>query len=189
MLNFPDIKIGSVINYNNQPYVVTKCDFLKMNRAKPSKKTILKNLVTGNNLEYTFKSGEGVEEADLRKEQATYMYQSDNSVSFMLSETFETIDLPKEILGGKEGYLKDGLEVTIQYFNDEPIAVELPIKISFEITQTEEVVDRGNTSSNVYKDAIIETGLEVKVPSFIKQGERILINTVEDEYVSRDTGK
>jgi elongation factor P len=160
-----------------------------MQQRKPVKKCVLKNLITGNNLEYNFKSGETVEEADLRKAPATYMYQTEDIVSFMLADTFETLDLSKELLSGKEGYLKDGLEVIIQYFNEEPIGVELPIKISFEVTQTEEVVDRGNTSSNVLKDAIIETGLEVKVPSFIKPGEKVIINTVEDQYVSRDTGK
>ncbi len=117
------------------------------------------------------------------------MYQTDDSVSFMLSDTFETLEIPRETLGGKEGYLKDGLEVQVQYFNEEPIGVELPIKISFEVTKTEEFVDRGNTSSNLLKDAEIETGITVKVPSFIKQGDKILINTVEDTYVSRDTSK
>ena len=189
MLNFPDIKIGSVVNYNNQPCVVTKCDFLRMQQRKPVKKCVLKNLVTGSNLEYNFKSGESVEEADLRKGAATYMYQTEDSISFMLTDTFETVDLPKDILGGKEGYLKEALEVQILYFNDQPIAVELPIKISFEVINTEQSVDRGNTSSNVFKDATLETGLKVKAPSFIKIGEKVIFNTIEDEYVSRDTTK
>jgi len=93
------------------------------------------------------------------------------------------------MLGGKEGYLKDGLEVNILYFNDRPIAVELPVKISFLVTNTAELVDKGNTSGNVYKDALLETGITVKVPTFIKTGDRVIFNTVEDEYVSRDTGK
>ncbi len=189
MLDFSDIKIGSVINYNNQPCVVIKCDFLRMQQRKPVKKCVLKNLITGNNIEYNFKSGESVEEADLRKASATFMYMTDDTVSFMLSDTYETIDLPLEILGGKEGYLKEGLEVNIQYFNDKPISVELPIKISYLVTQTEDYVEKGNTSSNVFKDAVIETGITVKVPTFIKTGDRIIFNTVEDEYVSRDTEK
>lgn len=189
MLNFPDIKIGSVINFNNQPCVVTKCDFLRMQQRKPVKKCVLKNLVNGTNLEYNFKSGEGVEEADLRKVMASYMYHSKDTVSVMLADTFEIIEIPTEILGGKEGYLKEGLEVAVQYFNEEPISVELPIKISFVVTHTEDAVDRGNTSSNVFKDAVIETGMSVKVPSFIKTGEKVIFNTIEDEYVSRDTSK
>jgi len=189
MLDFSDIKIGSVIIFNNQPCVVTKCDFLRMQQRKPVKKCVLKNLVTNNNIEYNFKSGESVEEADLRKVPATFMYISGDTVSFMLTDTFETIELPLEMLGGKEGYLKDGLEVNILYFNDRPIAVELPVKISFLVTNTAEVVDKGNTSGNVYKDAILETGITVKVPTFIKTGDRVIFNTIEDEYVSRDTGK
>jgi len=160
-----------------------------MQQRKPVKKCVLKNLVTNNNIEYNFKSGESVEEADLRKVPATFMYISGDTVSFMLIDTFETIELPLEMLGGKEGYLKDGLEVNILYFNDRPIAVELPVKISFLVINTAEVVDKGNTSGNVYKDAILETGITVKVPTFIKTGDRVIFNTVEDEYVSRDTGK
>lgn len=189
MLNFPDIKVGSVINFNNQPYVIVKCDFLRMQQRKPVKKCVLKNLISGTNLEYNFKSGETVEEADLRKATASYMYHSKDTASFMLTDTFEVLDLPLAMLGGKEGYLKEGLEVIIQYFNEEPIAVELPIKISFTVVQTEDVVDRGNTSSSVFKEAVLETGMTVKVPSFIKTGDKVIFNTVEDEYVSRDTGK
>lgn len=188
MLNFPDIKLGSVITYNNNPYVITKCDFCKMQMAKPTKKCNLKSLVDGCVIPYTFKSGEAVEEADLRREPASFMYRNGEELSFMLTNNFETVDINVEMLGGKEDYLKDGLEVMIIYFNDLPISVELPIKISYLVTQTDEIA-KGNSVSDVMKDATIETGKVVKVQSFIKIGEKILMNTVEDECVGRDTGK
>jgi elongation factor P len=186
MLNFPDIKLGSVVNFNGQPCVIVSCEFLRMQQRKPVKKCKLKNLITGSSVDYSFKSGEAVEEADLEKRKGSFMYDNGVDYSFMLSDTFETIDISKDTLGNKSGYLKEGLEVSIVYFNGNPIAVELPVKISYLITNTSEVV-KGSTVSDVMKDATIETGIEVKVPSFIKTGEKVMINTVEDEYVGRDT--
>ncbi len=184
MLDFSEIKLGKVVQYNGQPCVITKCDFLRMQQRKPVKKCILKNLITGNNVEYSFKSGENVEEADLRREVATFMYQTGDVLSFMLTSSYETIDLPADMLDEKAGYLREGLEVAIQYFNDNAISIDLPIKIAYKIIQTDDVA-RGNTVSGVLKDATIETGKIVKVPAFIKEGEKVLINTIEDEYVER----
>jgi elongation factor P len=186
MLDFSEIKLGSVVSFNNAPCVIVKCEFLRMQQRKPVKKCILKNLITGSNTEYSFKSGESVEEADLRREPASFMYKNSDTLSFMLSISYETIDIPLSMLGDKSDYLKEGLEVLIVYFNDAPISVDLPIKVSYTITHTAPVV-KGNSVSDVSKEAVIETGKTVRVPAFIKEGEKVVINTVEDEYVSRDT--
>ena len=185
MLQFPQIKLGSIINYNDAPCVVTKCDFVKMNRGKPVKQCTLKNLLTENSFNYSFKSGESVEEADMRKEAATFLYDSGDTLSFMVSSTYETLDIQREMLGDKAGYLKEGLEVLIMFYNDNPISVDLPIKISFVITKTSPAV-KGNTVNNITKEATIETGKIIKVPAFISEGEKVLVNTIEDEYVERD---
>jgi elongation factor P len=186
MLDFSDIKLGKVIDFNNQPCAIIKCEFLRMQQRKPVKKCIMKNLITGNNVDYSFKSGESVDEADIKKSPASYMYQEGENLNFMLNETYETVEIPIEMMSGKEGYLKEGLEVSIVYFNDQPITVDLPIKVSYQVAHTTEAA-KGNTVSNVMKDATIETGMEIKVPSFISTGEKIIMNTVEDEYVERDT--
>ncbi|MEM1312090.1 MAG: elongation factor P [Patescibacteria group bacterium] len=185
MLDFSEIKLGKVVQYNNQPCVITKCDFLRMQQRKPVKKCILKNLITGNNVEYSFKSGEAVEEADLKREPATFLYQTGNNLNFLVSATYETVEIDSQIMSDKADYLSEGQEVVIQYFNDDPISVDLPVKISFKIMQTDEVA-KGNTVNNVLKEATIETGKIVRVPSFIKVGEKVVINTVEDSYVERD---
>jgi elongation factor P len=189
MLDFSDIKLGKVIIFNNQPCVVIRCDFSKVTKLKPVKKCIMKSLTTGNNLNYTYKSGESVEEADLKREAATFMYKTDDQLSFMLTDSYETIEISDEMLSDKIGYLKEGLDVFINYFNDNPISVDMPIKIPFEVTQTADDVAKGNTSGGVLKPAILETGREIMVPAFIKTGEKILVNTVEDEYVERYLGK
>ncbi len=185
MLQFPQIKLGSIINYNDAPCLVVKCDFMKVNRGKPVKQCTMKNLLTGGNFNYSFKSGESIEEADMKKELATFLYISGDSLSFMVSSTYETVELNTEMLGDKADYLKEGLEVHIVYFNDNPISVDLPIKISYTITQTSPAV-KGNSVNNITKEAMLETGKVVKVPAFIEEGEKVLINTIEDEYVERD---
>jgi elongation factor P len=188
MLSFSEIKLGKVIIFNDQPYVVTKCDFLKMNRAKPSKKVVLKHVVDGGTIMHTFGSGDNAEEADILKQAATFTYQDGDTLYFMREDNYETVEIPAEMLDDQVGYIKEGLEVKILYFQDAPISVDIPIKLSFEIIETVEV-DKGNTVQGVMKDATIETGKVVKVPSFIKKGDKVIINTVENEYSERDTGK
>lgn len=185
MLQFPQIKLGSIINYNDAPCVVTKCDFVKMNRGKPVKQCTLKNLISENSFNYTFKSGEAVEEADMKRENATFLYGNGDTLSFMVLSTYETLEIDKSMLDDKADYLKEGLEVSIIYYNDSPIGVDLPIKVSYLITQTSPAV-KGNTVNNITKEATIETGKVVRVPSFIEEGEKVLVNTIEDEYVERD---
>ena len=185
MLDFSDIKLGKVVVYNNQPCVITKCEFMKCQMRKPTKKCVMKSLTSGSALQYTYKTNDSVEEAEIRREKATFLYQTGNELSFMLSDTYETIEMDAEVLDDKVGYLKDGVEVEILYFNDNPISVDLPIKISFLVTDTVAVAT-GNTVSNVMKDATLETGMVVKVPQFIKVGEKIIMNTVEDEFAERD---
>lgn len=186
-MDFSDIKLGSVVVYNNQPCVIMKCDFLRMQQRKPVKKCVLKNLITGSNDHYSFKSGESVEEADLRKDKATFMYASGDMLAFLHTDSYETIEIAREILDSKADYLKEGLEVTIVYFNDEPISVELPIKAVYTIAHTSPA-SKGNSVNNITKDAELESGKIIKVPAFITTGEQIVVNTVEDEYVERFNG-
>jgi len=186
MLDFSGLKQGKVIVYNDQPHVILKCDLVKMNRAKPTKKTKMRNLINGSVLDYTFKSGETVEEADISREGADFMYREDETLFFMTNQYFETVEINSEIMEGKEGYLKEGQKVNIVYFGESPISIEIPVKVSLEVIKTDPAV-KGNTVSNVMKDAEMETGIIVKVPAFIENGDKILINTDEDIYVERDT--
>jgi elongation factor P len=186
MLNFSDIKIGSIVVFNGKPCVVIKCSFVKMQMAKPVKKCMLKDISTGSNYPNTYNSGDSIQEGDLQKMEATFLYIQGSEMVFMIRDTYETVELPISLLDDKIDYLSEGLEVTIIYFNEVAVAVELPIKISYKIIYAEEAV-RGNTVSGVLKEVKIETGKIIKVPAFIKEGDYILVNTVEDEYVERDT--
>lgn len=186
MLGFTDIKAGKIITYNNFPCVITKCDFLKVQQSKPTKKCLMRNLSTGQVLEYNFKSGESVEEADIKRSKASYMYTSGDELSFMMSDTYETVEIAASMLEGKTGYLTEGLEVIVINFNEVPISIELPIKVTLTVVDTNDV-SKGSTVSDVSKDATVETGAVVKVPSFIKVGDRVIFNTEEDEYAGRES--
>jgi elongation factor P len=185
MLDFTDIKAGKIITYNGSPCVITKCDFLRMQMRKPVKKCTMRNLVTGAMLDYSFKSGEALEEADIKRDKATFTYINGDMMSFMTSDTYETVEISVDMLEGKTGYLREGLEVVIINFNDQPISVELPIKVTLTVTYTTDVV-KGSTVGDVNKDATMETGAVLKVPSFVKIGDRAIFNTEEDEYCGRE---
>jgi elongation factor P len=187
MLSFSEIKIGKVVIFNNKPCIVTKAELRSQPRLAAVKNVVLKDLITGQNYPKTFSASESVEEAELRRANATFLYESDGMLNLMTVDTYETVEIPKDIIGDKIGYLKEGLEVQIAFFNDNPITIDMPTKISYKVTQTAPAV-RGNTTSNITKDAVIETGKTIKVPAFIVEGEKIIVNTVEDEYVGRDTG-
>ncbi|MCR5787619.1 MAG: elongation factor P [Bacilli bacterium] len=111
-------------------------------------------------------------------------YQDGNKYVFMNSQTYDQIEIPEEKLENEKKFLKEGMEITIDFYDGEIIGITLPEKIEFEVVETEPAV-KGNTTNNAMKDATIETGFVVKVPLFINQGERIIISTKDGKYSSR----
>ncbi len=186
MLNFSEIKIGKVVIFNNKPCVVIKADLRSQPRLAAVKNTILRDLVTGQNYPKTFGASESIEEGNLVKEKASFLYSTGDDMSFMLTESYETVEINKEMLSEDQlGYLKEGLEVTIHYFNDSPISIELPIKVALKVTNTESVT-KGNTVGNLMKDAILETGMVVKVPQFIDIDDVLIIKTEDNSYCEKE---
>jgi len=186
-MDFSDLKTkGVVVLYNNQPHEVIWSNFVRKQQRKPVIQTKLRNLLTGKVLDYSFKSGETIEEAEMTKQPAQYLYADEQGAHFMLTEGFEMISLPKEISDDKIGYLKESENVILQFFNDKPINIELPIKVNLKIVETPPGT-KGDTSSGVNKPATMETGLVVQVPLFIKEGDTIRINTQTGEYSERVT--
>ena len=113
-----------------------------------------------------------------------YLYSTGSSYSFMNMETYEQIDLDESQISNEVKYLKEGLEVYVTFYESEMLGLELPEKIDYKITSTEPAI-KGNTATNATKDAIIETGLLVRVPLFIDEGEEIIVSTKDGKYVSR----
>lgn len=184
MLSLTEIKPGKKIVVESEPFVVQSSQHSKVGRAGAVLRTKLKNLATGAIINKTFQGADKVEEAEMSTQKAQYLYQENNSFFFMNNETFEQFELSKKVISNNAAFLKDGTGVDILYFNDNPINIELPIKMDFEVVDAPPAI-KGNTADGGSKQVTVETGTKISVPLFIKTGDRIRINTTTGEYAER----
>ncbi|HPX94496.1 MAG TPA: elongation factor P [Candidatus Moranbacteria bacterium] len=184
MLGINEIKSGKNILWEGAPYVVLYAEHSKTGRAGAVLRTKLKNLITGNVLDKTFNGSDKVEEADMSKTKAQYLYPEHDGFVFMDTETYDQFSLPKSVVGDANLYLLEGTEVTVLNFNDTPANIELPIKVTLTVVEAPPGI-KGDTAGTGGKVVILETGLKVSTPLFINEGDKIIINTEKGEYVSR----
>ena len=184
MLSLNEIKIGKVILANKAPFVVIRTDHHKVARGGAVLKVKLKNLIDGSVLDKTFQGNDKAEEADTEKKKANFMYADENNANFMDNESYEQFTIGLEGIGDKIKFLKDGVDVDVLYFESDPVAIDLPIKMEFKVTSAPPGV-KGNSAGNVTKKVVIETGIEISVPLFINEGDTIRINTDTGEYAER----
>jgi len=184
MLNLNEIKAGKLIRISDEPYVVIKADHHKTGRGGAVLKTKLKNLITLNILEKTFQGADKAEEAETETKKANFLYIQESEAHFMDNKSYEQFSFSIDQLGGKEKFLKEGNDVDILYFDDKPVSVNLPIKIDLMVASAPPGV-KGNSVGSVTKVAVLETGAEINVPMFVKEGDTIRINTDTEEYVER----
>lgn len=183
-VNINDIKNGMTIIIDGKLCVIQEFQHVKPGKGAAIVKIKLKNLKTGAITVESYNSTIKVEKAHIEKKPMTYLYKDGDSYVFMDSETYEQISVPESKLEEEKKFLKENLEIKINFYNDEIIGIELPEKIDFTIVETTDSV-KGNTTSNAMKDATLETGYVVKVPLFINQGEHILVSTIDGKYSSR----
>ena len=179
-----DLKKGVVCQIDGKPYRVVEYGQKVMGRGGSIVNVKLKNLIDGSVIPKTFKGQEKIETAEVSNKTVQYLYKDDSLFYFMDPESFEQFELNADIVDSASGYLKEGNELNLQMFDGRVINVELPKNIYLEVTYAEDVV-KGDTTSNVLKDATLETGLVVKVPAFIKQGDVISVDTATGEYRER----
>ena len=184
MLSINDLKIGTKIIFNGEPMQVISAQHSKLGRGGGILRTRLKNLRDGTIIEYTFAGAEKIQSAELETKKAQFLYHDNDTFHFMDSGTFEQFILTKNQIGNLSRFLKDGEPVDILYFNDEPINIQLPIKIKLQVTYTEPGF-KGNTASTVTKPATLETGAQINVPLFIKENDIIVLDTRTGQYVER----
>lgn len=141
----------------------------------------LRNIKTGNILTETLKAGAKLEEVLLETKKMQYLYADDKSAYFMDSESFETVPVKKEVLGDYLSYLKEGEELLMLVYEDEIVDVKRNPSVVLEVTEAEDAI-KGNTANNAMKDVILETGLKIKVPMFIKKGDKVVVNTESGVY-------
>lgn len=179
-----DLKKGVVVQIEGKPYRVTDYNQKVMGRGGSIVNVKLKNVIDGNIIPKTYKGQDKIEPADLNNKSVQYLYNDGSNYYFMEPETFEQFELPSELVDSASQYMKEADEVNLQFFGERVINVELPKNVYLEVTYTEDVV-KGDTTSNVLKDATLETGLVVKVPAFIKLGDVISVDTSTGEYRER----
>ncbi len=184
MVSTSEFKTGLTIALDNQIYVIL--DFLHVKSARSGAiiNTKLRNLRTGGVTEYTFKSGDKVEKAQIDRIMMQYLYASGDMHNFMNMESYEQIEVPSEQIAYALNFIYEGLSVEINFYGQEIIGVNLPDKIVLEVKETVPGV-KGDSKTNSLKDAWLPSGYLVKVPMFIEAGEKIIVNTTDGTYVSR----
>ncbi len=185
MAETSEIKKGAVIRHQNDLYVVVDFNFVNPGKGSAFTKTKMKSISTGKNIEITYKSGENVDIVQVKRQTMQYLYENGGVYSFMNKETFETVEANQDIVGDDGKYLKEGLDIIAILHEGNLVAIQLPKKIQYSVTQAEPAVKGDTASGNVTKAVTLHNGLEVQVPIFIKEGEEILINTDKGDYGGR----
>ena len=169
---------------DGEPFKVVEYNQKVVGRGGSIVNVKIKSLIDGKVLAKTFKGNESIEPADVSNQTVQYLYNDGTTFYFMNNDSFEQFEIPQDIIGDQEGYLKEGDNVQAQLFDGRVINVELPKNVYLEVTYTESVV-KGDTTSSVLKDATVETGVNVRVPAFIKQGDVISVDTTTGAYRER----
>lgn len=179
-----ELRKGAVVRHQGNLYLVTEYQFVNPGKGQAFTKIKMRSISTGKSIDITFKSGEGVETVDLQYQNMQYLYKNGAFYSFMNKDSYETVDVQTDVVGSDGMYLKEGLEVIALVNDGNVVAIQLPKKIQYTVAQSPPAV-KGDTSGNVTKEAIMDNGLKVNVPIFIKEGEDILVNTETGEYGGR----
>lgn len=184
MYDLSDFKKGLKILIEGEPWSVVDFQHVKPGKGNQFTRTKLKHLINGNNLERTFKSGEKFGVPDVAFKDMDFLYKDDNGFHFMDQVSYEQISLDQDMLGDASNYLTENLKVKVVFFNDRAVGVELPKSVVLKVARTDPG-HKGNTVTNTYKAAVMETGLEVQVPLHMNEGDSLKINTTDGTYVER----
>ena len=184
MINVNDFKTGMTIKYEGNLFMVLEFQHVKPGKGAAFVRTKLKNLRTGSTIEITFNSATKVEQARIEKKPMQFLYKDGSNYVFMDMNDYSQIELDDKKIGDDTKYLKENLDVDMVFYEGEMLGLNLPDKIEMEVTKTEPGV-RGNTTSTATKDATLETGLNIRIPLFINEGEKIIVSTKDGKYVSR----
>ena len=187
-MDIADVHKNSKLLIDNVPYNVVDCDFVKPGKGRAIYKLRLKNLVDNSTLDRTYHSGEKVDEANVSAQEKQYLYKEGDHYIFMDTNTFEQTFVTEEQIGEKKSYLKEGDLVTLLMLNDRAIDVSISTFVHLKVVKTE-AASRTATITAQNKGAVMESGLKIDVPAFVKEGDILKIDTRTGTYVERITGK
>jgi len=181
-----DVRAGTKLEIDGEVWECTKYEHISPGKGQAFIRIKVKNLKTGRVLEKTIKSNDSMERAVLEPQKVQFLYR-DEELHFMNTDTYEQFSLPTEALMGKDLWLKENTDLTLLFYNGEPVDVEIPTFMELKVIETEPGV-RGDTVSGATKAAKVETGATVQVPLFINEGDVLKVDTRTGEYVERVTG-
>ena len=183
-INAGEIRVGMLLEYKNDLWQVLKTQHVKPGKGGAFAQVEMKSLNKNTKLNERFRSSETVEKASLEETTFNYLYSDEVNYFFMDPKTFEQIEIKKEIVGDKGKLLTENLQVSVSFYNENPISIELPNQVNCKI-ETTDVSLKGQTVSSSYKPATLDNGLNIQVPPFIEAGDEILVDTRNLEYIKK----
>lgn len=185
MLDYNEASVHKYIIYESEPWEVIASHVFRKQQRKPVNATKLRNLITGRITEVSFHVSDKIEEADIDKKEVKYLYTNKGEFWFCESnDPSKRFQLPEEMIGGGAKFLKPNIVVDVMLFNDKIIGLKVPIKMELKVVEAHEAT-KGNTAQGGTKAVVLETGAEIQVPMFIKQGDVVRVNTETGEYTDR----
>jgi len=183
-LNAGEIRVGMLLEYKNDLWQVLKTQHVKPGKGGAFAQVEMKSVNKSTKLNERFRSSETVEKASLEETNYNFLYEDENIYFFIDPKSFEQIEIKKDVIGEKGKLLTENLEVTISFYNETPISIDLPNQVKCKI-QTTDAALKGQTVSSSYKPAILNNGLNIQVPPFIEAGDEIMVDTRNLEYVKK----
>ncbi|SFS60649.1 elongation factor P [Sphingobacterium wenxiniae] len=179
-----EVKSGNILRFNGELVAVEEYIHRTPGNLRAFYQARMRNVKTGKLVEYRFRTDEEVEIARVETNDYQYLYDDGEFFVVMDNNTYEQFNIPKVLFGDTARFLKEGMNVIIAFESDEPIMAQAPTTVELEITYTEPAV-KGDTSTNALKNATVETGVEIRVPLFINQGDRVKVDTRTGDYIER----
>jgi len=183
-INATEIRVGMILEYKDDLWEVLKTNHVKPGKGGAFAQIEMKSLIKNTKLNERFRSSETVEKASIEEEKYNFLYSDENDFYFMNPSSFEQINLSKSIVGDKGKMLTENLEVTINFYNENPLSILLPNQLTCKIETTDAAL-KGQTVSSSYKPAVLENGLSIQVPPFIESGDIVIFDTRTMEYVKK----
>jgi len=179
-----EIRVGMLIEYKNDLWQVLKTQHVKPGKGGAFAQVEMKSVNKNTKLNERFRSSESVEKASLDETKFNYLYDDEADYHFMNPKSYEQINIKKDLVGDKGKFLTENLEVSISFYNEEPLMVELPNHVTC-IIETTDVALKGQTVSSSYKPATLENGINIQVPPFIDSGDKVVVDTRTMEYIKK----
>ena len=183
-INAGEIRVGMLLEYKNDLWEVLKTQHVKPGKGGAFAQVEMKSVNKNTKLNERFRSSENVEKASLEETVYNYLYEDEGNYFFMEPKSFEQIEIKKNLVGEKGKLLTENLEVSISFYNETPISIDLPNHVTCKIESTDAAL-KGQTVSSSYKPAILNNGLNIQVPPFIEAGDEVIVDTRNLEYVKK----